>query len=195
MKKKAVACDVTTSGTETLQPGTYDSITLSKNSIVDFAPGIYYINGSGGISMNGGATICNSTNTNCSGMPGSANSGVTFYFTNGATITGTGTPIVQLTAPNSGTYAGILFYQDPNDTNTNGPSLGGDSSSFLQGTLYFPSDQLTFFGNTTYNSLASYTLVIAKALTFSGSPDVILNSNYAGLPNGVSIIKNAVLVE
>jgi hypothetical protein len=118
---------------------------------------------------------------------------VTFYFTNGATINMTGTPSVQLSAPNSGTYAGILFYQDPTDAA--GPSLGGDSSSFYQGALYFPSVQLTFFGNGSFNGGAAYTIVDAAAIALSGHPTVTLNSNYSGLPGGVSVIKNAVVSE
>ena len=48
---------------------------------------------------------------------------VTFYFTNTATITSTGTPTIHLSAPwNTGTYPGILFYQNPADS-SGGPLL------------------------------------------------------------------------
>lgn len=175
-KSTPVTCDVSASGT--LQPGTFDSISVGS-AAVTFSPGLYYINGANGLSFGANATV--------------TGTGVTFYFTNGATVSATGTPDIQLSAPNSGTDAGMLFYQDPSDTS--GPSLGGDSASFFQGTLYFPTANLTFFGNGSFNSGAQYTTVITGSLTLSGHPDVTLNSNYSGLPNGVSIIKNAVLVE
>lgn len=68
--------DVTTSGTMTLQPGTYSSITFGKNSTTTLNAGIYYINGAGGVTFNGAGTV--------------TGAGVMFYFTNGATINATG---------------------------------------------------------------------------------------------------------
>jgi hypothetical protein len=158
-------------------PGSnYSGLTLNGGT-TNFPPGTYVW--SGDISIKGNATV---TGTD-----------VTFYFTNGATITSTGNPVIQLSAPNTGTYAGILFYQDPSDTA--GPSLGGDNTSFFQGTLYFPSAQITFFGNNSFNSTAAYSIIVAQSIALSGHPDVVINSNYSGLPGGGSIIKNAALVE
>lgn len=200
-------CDVTTSGvpasgTYNLQPGTYSSITVGSNSTANFAPGIYYINDASGttagLTVNGNSTICNSTTT-CSGMLGSANSGVMFYFTNTATVNMVGTPVVNLTGLTSGTYAGMLMYQDPKDTDTNGPSLGGNSGANFDGVLYFPKDQVTFFGNNTTSVCGSGTvnaaMLVSDSIALSGHPTVCLNGP-KGLPTGVtSMIKNAVLVE
>jgi hypothetical protein len=120
---------------------------------------------------------------------------VTFYFTNTATIQTNGTPSIHFTPPTSGAYAGILMYQDPNDTNVgpapNGPTLGGDNGSNFGGVLYFPSDQLTFYGN---NTSFSTGIVVSDSLALSGNPTLNLLGT-AGLPPGVSILKNAVLVE
>ncbi len=176
------ACNVSTAkGAQTLQPGAYDSINVGKNSNVTFAPGLYYISGSGGLNVDGTSSI--------------SGTGVTFYFTGTATVNMTGTPDVKLTAPSSGTYAGILMYQDPADTNVgpnpNGPTMGGDSASFYDGALYFPSDQITFFGNNTSFSVA---VVVAQSLALSGNPTVNLQGS-AGLPAGVSLFSNAILVE
>jgi hypothetical protein len=179
---------VTTAGTQTLQPGTYSSITIGNNSTVTLNPGIYYIDGSGGVSFNGTATV--------------QGTGVMFYFTNGATINaiGGGNQVsnIQLSAPTTGSYAGILMYQDPADTNTGsgttkGPTLGGDDNSFFKGALYFPEDQLTFFGNTTGAGFKTG-IVVADSAVLKGSPIVTLQGS-AGLPSGVTLIKNATLVE
>jgi hypothetical protein len=179
---------VTTAGTRTLQPGTYSSITIGNNSTVTLNPGIYYIDGSGGVSFNGTATV--------------QGTGVMFYFTNGATINaiGGGNQVsnIQLSAPTTGSYAGILMYQDPADTNTGsgttkGPTLGGDDNSFFKGALYFPEDQLTFFGNTTGAGFKTG-IVVADSAVLKGSPIVTLQGS-AGLPSGVTLIKNATLVE
>jgi hypothetical protein len=171
-------CNVTTSGTQTLQPGTYNSITIGSNSTVTMNPGIYYINGSAGVTFNGGGSV--------------TGSGMMFYFTNGATIntTGGGNKLdLALTPPTSGPYAGILMYQDPSDTN--GPSLGGDDHSSLGGALYFPSAQVEFFGNA-HSNVAG--LLVAKSIDLQGNPTLVLQGA-AGLPPGVTVIKNAILVE
>jgi hypothetical protein len=174
----AGACNVTTSGTMTLQPGTYSSITIGKNSTVTMASGLYYINGSGGVTFNGGGSV--------------TGSGVTMYFTNTATIdtTGGGNKMdLSLSPPSSGPYAGILMYQNPNDTS--GPSLGGDDHSTLSGALYFPNAQITFFGNA-HSNVAG--VLIAKSIDLQGNPTLVLQGA-SGLPPGVTVIKNAILVE
>jgi hypothetical protein len=179
---------VTTSNTQTLSPGTYSSITIGSNSIVTLNPGIYYINGSGGVQFNGSATV--------------TGSGVMFYFTGAASINANGggnqVSNINLSAPTTGPYAGVLMYQDPLDTNTgsgpnSGPTLGGDDNSFFQGALYFPKDQLTFFGNTTSTGV-KIGIVVADSLALSGNPTVNL-LGAAGLPPGVVIATIAHLVE
>jgi Flp pilus assembly protein TadG len=181
-------------GTYTVSPGIYNSISISgtgSGSTVNFSPGIYIIDGnstSGNLTIPGNATI--------------TGTGVMFYFTNGSTINMTGTPTITLTAPTAGNctacasqYDGILMYQDPADTNTTGPSLGGNSGSQYNGVLYFPSDQVTFYGN---NNSISVGLVISDSMQLSGNPTVTLEGP-VGLKNnfGVTVneITNAVLVE
>jgi Flp pilus assembly protein TadG len=155
-------------------PGTYNGISLTGSNTYVFPAGTYVLDG-------GSFT--------CSGTPTIQGTGVMFYFTNGATYNCTGSVTVQLTAPSSGAYAGILFYQDPSDTV--GPSLGGNSASFFNGALYFPKSRITFFGNSSSYNVA---MVVAAAVALSGSPTVNLQGA-AGLPAGVSLIWNAVLVE
>lgn len=178
----AGTCDVTTNGTMTLQPGTYSDIAFGKNSTTTLAPGIYYIDGPTGITFTGAATV--------------TGSGVTFYFTNTATInaTGGGNKLdMQVSAPTSGPYTGILMYQNSSDTSA--PTLGGDNNTSLTGALYFPSVELTLFGNANLNANSQYSLIVSKALALTGNPTLYLNSDYSSLPGSVSIIKDAVLVE
>lgn len=170
-------------GVYTVSPGTYTSISISgtgSGNTVVFSPGTYIFNGGGNLTIPGNANI--------------SGAGVTFYFTNTATISVNGTPHIELTAPTSGTYEGILMYQDPNDTNVgpfpNGPTISGNSGSFYNGTLYFPSAQLTFSGDSQGYDVA---IVIVKSLALSGNPTVHLKGS-AGMPSG-PIIETAVLVE
>ena len=156
-----------------ITPGTYGAISITGGNVV-FPAGTYVLDGG---------------NFHCTGNPNISGTGVTFYFTNGATYDCRGTGTIQLTAPSSGTYAGVLFYQDPNDTI--GPSIGGNDSSYFDGALYFPKSQVTFFGNSVSYNVA---IVVADAFALSGNPTVNLQGA-AGLPAGVNLITNAVLVE
>jgi hypothetical protein len=57
--------------------------------------------------------------------------------------------------------------------------------------LYFPKSEVAFYGN---NSSYATGIVVADALSLHGNPTVNLEGS-AGLPPGVSIITNAILVE
>jgi hypothetical protein len=162
------------SGNNTINPGTYTSINLNSNGTDTFTPGTYIFTG-GGIS--------------CSGTPAITGTGVTFYFTGSATFNCQGNDLITLSAPTTGTYAGILMYQDPADTT--GPSLGGNTGSFYTGVLYFPSSRVTFFGNSTGTSVG---IVIADSFAMSGHPTVNLQG-LTGITPPTSFVKNAILVE
>jgi Putative Flp pilus-assembly TadE/G-like len=173
-------------GTYRISSGTYCSITIMgvASDQVVFSPGVYIIDGS--------SAGCSRASLNIQGNDTINGTGVTFYFTNSSTLNMTGTPTVNLTAPDSsGTYPGILMYQDPNDTNTTGPSLGGDNGSNYNGALYFPNDQLSLVGGASINVAA----VVSASIVFNGDHTVNLKGS-AGLPPGVpNPIKSATLVE
>jgi hypothetical protein len=176
------------SGTYTISPGTYCSITINgvASDQVVFSPGVYIIDGS--------SAGCSLRSLNISGDDTISGTGVTFYFTNSSTLnmTGTGTPTVNLTAPDSsGTYPGILMYQDPNDTPMPGPSLGGNNGSNYNGALYFPNNQLSFVGGASIN----VAVVVSASIVFNSDHTVNLKGS-AGLPPGVpNPIRSATLVE
>jgi len=171
-------------------PGTtYKKITINSGDVVNFPAGTYIVNGD--LTINAGATVCNQTAAcAAAGVP---NAGVTFYVTNGGTVKINGGASVYLAAPNAGTYAGILFYQNPSDTSK--AIIDGNSTSYYQGALYFPGAELDFGGTSFTNSTAKYTIIVAHDLKLNGTSTVQLKSDYSTLPGGVSIIENAILVE
>jgi hypothetical protein len=161
-------------GTSIFNPGTFTDISLQGNGTVTFNPGTYIFTGTG---------------ISCMGTPGITGAGVTFYFANSSTFNCSGNDTINLSAPTTGTYAGILMYQATG--NTTGPSLGGNTGSFYTGVLYFPSSQVTFFGNSTGTAVG---VVIADSLAMSGHPTVNLQG-LTGITPPTSFVKNAILVE
>ena len=90
---------------------------------------------------------------------------------------------VTLTAPSSGTYAGMAVIQDPAaslDTSNGGGCtancntvIGGPNTS-ITGVVYIPSGNLSFSGNP--NTASSGCLqLIADTLAWGGTPSLLVN--------------------
>jgi len=178
-------------------PGTYSSISLGGSGTFTFAPGIYIIDGAGGLS--------------CTGSPTVTGTGVMFFFTGTATVNCTGSENITLTAPTPSNcppptcpakYDGILMYQDRADTtngignacppgSSKGPQLGGNTGSSYNGVLYFPADQLWLFGN---SGTIAFDVVLTDSICMTGNATFSL-AGTAGLPTPIPVLSNAVLVE
>ncbi len=162
----------------TLSQGVYCGISFSGppngfDQNVTFNPGTYVITGPGGLSFMGTGGHVHGT-------------GVTFYLSGGAVNFGNGQR-VRFTAPTNGTYAGILFFQDPG--NAAAATINGAAGSHLQGAFYFPNATLNMNGAGTG---AAYMIFVAKTLNLN--TNINFSSDYTSLANG-SPIKSAVLVE
>lgn len=176
----------TTNGVTTFTPGNYTNLTVNSNSNNVFSPGVYVITGT--FKINGGANVCGGGIANFSVNPttctqDAAGDGVTFYLSGtNASLSVNGTSNTQMYAPNSGTYEGLLFYQDPADTNA--ATINGTNNSLFQGAIYMPSADLTFGGNSSFNNGAAYTVIVTEQFDVSGNTTVNLASNLSGLANG-----------
>jgi Putative Flp pilus-assembly TadE/G-like len=164
-------------GIQHLDPGVYcGGITVGSNSTAILNPGLYILNG-GGLTVGSNADI--------------QGTGVTFYNTGGKSYKGIsvqGGNNTFLSAPTSGPFEAILFFNDRTVTGVTNSITGGSTAKF-EGTLYFPTVPLSFGGG---SSSTAYTLIIADTLKVAGSST--LNANYSGLANG-SPIKMAGLGE
>lgn len=157
---EVTGCDYTntkfSNGSHTLSPGVYcKGISLSSTAQVEFEPGTYIIDG-GSLSTTG----------NSASMAGE---GVTFFFTDGGSLDLSGQGSVDLSAPDSGDLKGILFFGDPEEPAGLNHGVSGGANMVYEGTMYFPTGDLTFTGNGAGSSAASYTVAIARTLTFSGN--------------------------
>lgn len=167
---------VNVNGSRTLGPASGDTICYSSLSIqagasATFKPGVYYINGN--LSVAGGASL-------------SGTGGVTFYITNGGSVSIAGGAVINLTAPSSGSYKGMLFYQDPADTSKF--KFVGGSSGTINGIFYVPGAQLDLNGGS--GQVLNVDLVVGS-LNVSGTST--LNS-YESL-TGAATLSDPVLVE
>ncbi|HEX6741908.1 MAG TPA: hypothetical protein VF079_08975, partial [Sphingomicrobium sp.] len=73
----------------------------------------------------------------------------------------------DLTSPTSGTYKGMIFYQDRRATADNSVKINGNSSSSFRGAFYFPKADLTFNGNA--GMITTCMQIVAKDVTFTGN--------------------------
>jgi hypothetical protein len=167
--------------TVTLSPGVYcGGISVGK-ATVTFSPGTYIL-------MGGGLSTQNA-NSHISGT------GVTLYNTYNATYPYAPFNIVAastatLTAPTTGTYAGVLIMEDRSiPANTYTDVFGGGSSAAYTGIVYGPKSTMVFYGNA---SLTAYTIVVSYRLQMVGT--TAINNNYSSLPTG-NPLKITALVE
>jgi hypothetical protein len=163
----------------------------------------------GGISISGGANVTFGSGTwiICGGgMKVSGNStlngtAVTFYNTgsvktycpgnNYAPISIAGTTLGSLSAPTSGTYAGILFFQDrayQSTKNVDASNINGTAGATFTGALYFPGTDLMYAGTP---GVDVSSLLIAYQITISGNTTI--NDNL--VTGGGSPIHTAALAE
>ena len=164
--------DVRSNQNRTLNPGTYRGMDIQGTATLN--PGTYFIDGR----ANG-----NNQNKNLGFNLGAqarvTGTGVTIVLTmnnppaNGtsnlvAGMTMHGGAMVNLTAPTSGTYRGVLFYQDPRAT-TMGEDvvINGNTGSRLQGAIYIPRNLIRMNGNSNINMTCMQ--LIAYRLTFTGN--------------------------
>lgn len=173
----ASVCDFTDwsvngGGTAALNPGVYcNGIKVTGSSTATFNPGVYVLRG-GGLQVSGGSNL--------------SGNGVTFYNTGGGAysyqaISITGGGHLTLSAPTSGPYAGLLFFQDRSIVSSATNSISGGSIGQFTGVLYFPTTPLSYSGGSGTNW--TYTTILAKTVTFSGNAYF---HNYAVLLGGLS---------
>ena len=77
---------------------------------------------------------------------------------------------LDLTAPTSGTYAGIMLYQDRRAPADNNVTINGNNQSYLEGAFYFPRADLNFEGTAGMNT--NCLQIVAKRVLFSGNSGI-----------------------
>lgn len=135
-------------------------------------PGVYYIK-NGTFKVSGNASVVGPDPG--PPVPG-VNEGVTIVLLEGGTLDFAGTGYVDLKAPRTGAFTGMVIVSDRNGSVQNS-KIAGNNYVNLEGQVYLPNQNLTYAGNSSgvAPTPAAYHAVIAKTITFNGSPTVKFN--------------------
>ena len=159
-------------GVLVMNPGYYCGFTLKATAQLTLNPGLYSLNGN--LTVDKSGTLLGS--------------GVTLYFKTGALQTTSGSN-VTLSAPTSGTYEGVLIFEDR--SNSSGLNINSGSSATMTGALYLPDAAITIssggFGNI-------YSILVADQVAVTSGGNLTVNADYSGLVDG-SPIRRSVVVE
>jgi len=154
-------------------PGTYCGFSVGNGMSLQMSPGTYIVNG-GQFSIQGGSTV-------------TATGGVLIYLTGGATVNIANGSSVTLSAQTSGTYQGVLFYQDRSMTSPGASTFAGGATMNLTGSLYLPHATLDINNgsSTTGNTMG----IVADEVNFQGGAHVLADSGGAktGLSGGMTV--------
>ncbi len=145
-----------------------NGLSITNGSSVRFAPGVYVIDG-GPFVLNGGSRI--------------VGTGVTFFLDNGAYLDFDANSSVDVTAPESGPYEGILFMEARNQGLTH--TINSGISSVLDGSLYFPNGR--FESNAAANLFASdnCTSLVADTVSLSTSTEIDMIADFSSCQGGL----------
>lgn len=156
---------LTINNTQTLSPGVFcNGLRLNANADVTLNPGTYYID-RGTFKVNGGAKLRGSNVT----IVLTSSTGSSY-----ADVDINGGADVQLDASTSGTYAGVLFYQDRRASSSGSNKFNGNSTTKFNGAIYIPNQSVDFNGGNV-SATNTCTQVIARLVLFSGNSNMSNN--------------------
>jgi Flp pilus assembly protein TadG len=169
-------------------PGVYCggiSIAAGLLTNIKFNPGIYILkDGPGLLGATSGLTITVSALSSITGT------GVTFYHSGTSGNISINVPAAlglttfNLSAPTSGQYAGVLFFQAHGDAAPGTFLVSLVQSSKLEGAIYMP-DATVAYGVAAVS--ASYNILVAKDIQFTAPILSTFGSDYSTLVNGSPI--------
>jgi Flp pilus assembly protein TadG len=151
---------------------------LDLNGAVELEPGLYIIEG-GSLTVNGGAvgqTIPTSIKTVANAL---GQKGVTFLIAPTADVRLNGTVTMDLAAPTTGPYSGLLFFGSRSGT-TSSFKINGGSDQTLQGAIYAPASLVDYVGNATTDGRNGCTQIVADRISFSGNSTLSANCALSG---------------
>ncbi|MBZ9605524.1 pilus assembly protein TadG-related protein [Phyllobacterium chamaecytisi] len=148
--------------TNALKPGTYCS-GLALGGNVSLSPGVYVIKG-GDFKINANAYV--------------QGEGVLIYLAGSSRVSMNGNATVQLSAPTSGVYSGILFFGDRSNVGGSN-TFNGTADSLLTGALYFATQQVRYLGN--FSGKGGCSQVVAGTIEWTGNTGINQDCSSLGM--------------
>lgn len=166
------------SGNVTLNPGTYcGGLNFNGSGTLTLNSGLYVIKG-GAWNINSGWTV--------------NGSGVTFYFADSNSYVQFNSNVTaDLSAPTSGTYANILFFE-PTGLSTSNLVFDGTNGSSFTGLIYLPSREVTINSTSTVSSNAVtmvFSTLILDQTNWTIGPGALSMSVASGTPTTAYLSK------
>jgi hypothetical protein len=161
-------------GVNLLLPGTHcGNIVVRQGASLVLSPGEYYFK-NGALQMQQNSTL---SGTN-----------VVLVFDATSSFSFQDSSSINLSGRQSGTYSGFVIATTRDNTNTF--NISSTSARKLEGAIYIPDATLNITGAS--NNVAdqsAWTVVVAKRVQMSGSPNLVINANYSAsnvpVPAGV----------
>lgn len=181
-------------GNVTLNPGVYCggiSITAALLSNITFNPGTYILRNGPAFNILG-LRIGTSSGFTVTGnvLSSIVGNGVTFYNEGDAgsfSLTAGALPLqlsnFQLTAPTSGNYGGILFWQASGVQNTGTFLATLLQGSRVDGVIYMPSALVTY-GVSVLGGASKYNGIVADRVQFTANVLSVISNDYSTLQSG-----------
>ena len=158
-------CDETnylllSNNSDTIDPGVYcGGISVSSNADVTFNPGNYVIK-DGAFNANSNATLTGSE--------------VMFYLTGSdSLIDFDSNAQLTFTAPNSGDYEGVLFFQDRDDDGEH--HFDSNSNNELTGIIYLPNGALISSSNAHFSSPTDCLMFVVNSIEFNSNSGYVMS--------------------
>jgi Flp pilus assembly protein TadG len=106
--------------------------------------------------------------------------------------------VVELTAPEDGPMAGILFFEDRASTPLRRFEIYSDEARVLLGTIYLPNGRFIVGTPKPVADLSAYTAIVARRVELLRNPTLVLNSNYSQtdvpVPAGINRVGGSVVL-
>jgi Flp pilus assembly protein TadG len=194
------AVNIILGGTVTFNPGVYCggiSLTAALASNIKFNPGTYVLRDGSGLPgiTSGGLNLTLNALSNITGT------GVTFYnegpqgsisvvepVTGGSLLSLSN---ISLSAPSSGTYSGILFFQEHGVSTTGVFVANLLTNSKLEGAIYLPDGDVSYGVNA---ASSSYNILVAKDINLNVNVLTAFGNDYSGLAGGSPLEGNNVVL-
>jgi hypothetical protein len=96
---------------------------------------------------------------------------------------------ISLSAPKSGSMAGLLFFEDRNAPLLRAHNISSKAARKLLGTFYLSRGLMRIDSNNPVADQSAYTVIVSRKLELTASPNLVMNAMYSStdvpVPEGV----------